>query len=126
MNSWNKIIFIINLCIVQTTFAQNNFKAIIKSKEDNENLVGAIAILQGTANGTSADKNGLLDIKNIQDGKQIIVFSYIGYETQTYTFNFPLSTEELQIIFLTTSKHELNEVAVSTTRISRNIEDIPP
>jgi hypothetical protein len=77
-----KIFLIISVVLSQTVFAQNTFKAIIKSKTENETLIGATAIVQGTTNGASADANGFIEIKNIANGKQIIVFSYIGFESE--------------------------------------------
>ena len=105
--------------------AQNSLKAIIKSKTNRETLVGATAFVQGASNGASADANGFLEIKNIPNGKQIIVFSYIGFNTRTDTINFPLLTSDTLIFLLDSSKGELAEVVVSSTRSSRTIADIP-
>lgn len=120
-----QLILAVSIFLSQAAYSQNNFKAIIKSKEDKDILVGATAILQGTTNGASTNANGLVEIKNIPNGKQVIIFSYIGYQTQTDTFNFPLPITEPQIIFLTPGGEELNEVVVQTTRSSRTIANIP-
>ena len=65
------------LAILYTSilFSQNSFKAIIKDGETKEVLFGANAIIQGTTNGASADQNGFLEITNIPNGTQTIVFS---------------------------------------------------
>ena len=106
-------------------FAQNSFKAVLKDGETKEPLVGATALFFGTTNGSTADLNGLITISNIPDGKQIIVFRYLGYEQRSDTFNFPLPSIEPINIFLQSSKSELEEVVVSSTRSSRTIDDIP-
>lgn len=116
------------LAIIYTSnaFGQNTFKAIVKDSESNENLIGTAAILQGTTNGASADQTGFLEIKGIPDGKQIIVFSYVGYEQRADTFNFPLvQTEPFEIMLSATEGEELEEVVVSATRSTRTIENIP-
>ena len=107
-------------------FGQNIFKAVIKDSETKELLIGATAVVQGTTNGASADINGLLEIKNIQDGKQIIIFSFVGYEQRIDTFNFPLTqTEPIEIFLSVSGGEELDEVIVTTTRSSRTIDNIP-
>ena len=103
---------------------QNSFKAIIKSSESNETLMGATAVVQGTTNGASADENGLLEIKNIPDGEHTIVFSYIGYEEKTITLIFPLIQHQpLEVLLLT--DEELEEVVISSTRSTRTIGNTP-
>ena len=115
------------LAIIYTSlaFGQNTFKAIIKASESKEMLIGATAILQGTTNGASADQNGL-EIKNIPDGKQFIIFRYIGFQEKTETFNFPLAQiGPLEILLSADEGEELEEVIISATRSSRTIDNIP-
>ena len=63
---------------INTVFGQNTFKAVIKDSETKEPLIGATAILSGTATGATADINGMITLTNIPNGKQIIEFRYIG------------------------------------------------
>lgn len=84
---------------INTVFGQNTFKAVIKDSETKEPLIGATAILSGTATGATADINGMITLTNIPNGKQIIEFRYIGYETRKDTFDFPLTTSNLIEIF---------------------------
>lgn len=116
------------LAIIYTSLAvgQHTFKAIIKDNESKELLLGATAILQGTINGASADQNGYLEIKNIPAGKQIIIFSYVGYQEKRNTYYFPLNKTEAFEIFLSAAEGEkLDEVLVTSTRSSRTINNIP-
>lgn len=116
------------LAIIYTSlaFGQNTFKAVMKDSLTKEPLIGSTAVLKGTTNGSSADMNGKLEIKNIPNGKQTIVFSYIGYENLELTFMFPLtdSLKEL-IVFMKSESKEINEVVISTTRTSRTIQNVP-
>ena len=58
------------------------------------------AVLNKTANGASSDENGIITISNIPDGKQHITFSYLGYESETKSYTFPLSSSAPVEIFL--------------------------
>ena len=118
---------ILPLIIIYTSlaFGQNTFKAIIKNSESKESLSGATAVLQGTTKGASSDIKGFLEIKNIPDGEQVFVFSYIGYEQQAGNFIFPLTQTHPIEILLTWAGQEMDEVVVTTTRSTRTIADIP-
>jgi len=91
----------------------------------NEPLIGVTAFVLGTTNGTTADINGAIELKNIPNGAQIIEFRYIGYEARIDTLLFPLeSTTPLEIL-LTANSEEMEEVIITATRSSRTIADIP-
>ena len=119
---WTTII----ICVLafETSYSQNTFTAILKDKTTNEPLIGATALLEGTTTGASADFNGKLTIAGIPDGKHVIVFSYVGYETLKDTFAFPLTVPQPYTVLLH-SGQELETVHISATRSSRSIEDIP-
>jgi iron complex outermembrane receptor protein len=119
------ILPLLALIIVSTAWSQNKFQAIILDEGNKEPLVGANVFLQGTAIGASADLNGFIEIPNIPDGKQIIVFSYIGYQQMSITRDFPLSQAEPLEVLLTAEAEEMEAVIITTTRSSRTIADIP-
>lgn len=110
---------------LQKSVAQNNFQAIIKDAESKEIITGATAFVKGTTNVATSDTVGKLEINNIPDGKQIIVFNFVGYETRADTFNFPLPDSKIRTIFLKNKSEELDEVVVTSTRSSRSIGDSP-
>lgn len=118
-------LFIMLLINSSLAYSQNTFKTIIRDAETKEPLTGATVVLQGTANGAGADVNGLAEIKDIPDGKQVIEFRYIGYETKTDTFTFPLISDSPVEVLLALGGEELEEVAISATRSSRTITDEP-
>ena len=120
-----KIAFIIVVFLSQAVVAQNTFKVIIRDSDTKDALIGATAVIKGTTKGASTDENGLLEIKNIPNGKQEIEFNYIGYRERTDTFKFPLTNTKPVIVYLSESHEELQEVVVSTTRSSRSMENIP-
>lgn len=119
------ILSFLTFLIVTPIWAQNTLKATIKDSKNNEPLVGATTILRGTANGAIADANGLIELKNIPNGKQIIEFSYIGFVPRIDTFLFPLESITPIEILLTAHAEEMKEVIITATRSSRTIADIP-
>lgn len=103
--------------------AQNTLTAYIRDASSKEILPGATAVIKGTTNGAAANVNGLLIVKNIPDGKQTVVFHFIGYKDKQEDFFFPLA--DTLTVFLQISDDELEEVVISSTRSSRTINDIP-
>ncbi len=121
-----KIIIIVLIIFSQTTFAQNILKATLQDSKTHEALIGASAVVKGTTNGGSSDSSGNIVLKNIPDGEQTIVFSYIGYDKLKMTFEFPLA-DSLQgkVIFLEQDAEVMEEFIVTSTRTNSRIEDIP-
>ena len=72
--------------------AQNTFKAVVESDEEEPDLLeGAAANVVGTQLSALADSNGIVIIRNIADGEQIIEFSYLGYFKKRIKVTFPLA-----------------------------------
>ncbi len=108
------------------TFGQNTFKATVKDKESKETLMGVTAYVQGTSNGSSTDENGYIEIINIPNGTQAIIFTYIGYEENKITFSFPLEkTDPVEILLSKSEGEELEEIIIASTRSKRTISNIP-
>ncbi len=104
---------------------QNIFKAVISDRETHEPLTGATAVVYGTGTGATSDSKGLVEIRNIPDGRQIIIFRFIGYNQRLDTFNFPLATTDVMNITLESNAEEIEEITISSTRSTRTIENIP-
>ena len=106
-------------------FAQNSFKAIIKSDYLKEPLPGATVSIPSLNKFAIADSNGTVLIKNIPSGKQLIKVTYIGRPDLEKEFSFPLPTESAIDIFLEAAAVEEEEVIIQSTRSSRTIQNIP-
>lgn len=117
------VIWFVSICTV--SFAQNNFRAIVKDKETGAPLPGATAIVKGTTLGATADNEGTIEIQNIPDDEQEIEISFVGYKTITLELKFPLMATGPLVIELNSNYGELEEVIISSTRSSRTIADIP-
>lgn len=119
-----KLILCLGILCINISFSQNSFTAILKGESDEEPLIGARAVVEGTSNGAVADIDGKLTIQDIPDGVHVIVFSYINHETREETYEFPLAIKQPVIIYLE-GEEELETVTVNATRSSRTIDDIP-
>jgi outer membrane receptor for ferrienterochelin and colicins len=104
--------------------AQNTIKFNVKDTKTNENLVGVSIGMIGSSKGTTTDINGNAQITNLSDGLQRFSFSFIGYENLKKEYTLPINESTIEIL-LESSEEELEEVIVSTTRTSRNIDDTP-
>ncbi|MBA4849963.1 TonB-dependent receptor [Emticicia sp. BO119] len=120
----NRIIILTILLIrSHLSFGQNQPNIVIKDSKTKEPLIGATVAIKGLKIGSTADIEGKVNLKAVPEGEQIVVISFIGYKTSELKITFPLISD-LEI-HLESNEEELEEVVVSTTRISRNIESIP-
>jgi len=120
-----KTLFVLLLISVTLTVqAQNTFKAILKDEKTKEPLVYANVLIEDTQIGAATNENGLVILKNVPNGKQTLIFSYVGYHTKEKTFTFPLDESKPLIVFLEPNS-ELQTVTVYSTRTKNHIKEIP-
>ncbi len=108
-----KLYFYFFLCFTSLCFSQNTIKGKVTLEGNPLEMVNVY--LKGTAQGTSTDINGNYILKNIRDGKHIVVVSSVGFKTlyreltlsnkETHTENFSLQEDASQ----------LHEVVISGT-----------
>lgn len=120
------IFLLIALSYLSTSYSQNTFKAIISDSANERPLTGVIAVVKGTTNGGTSGADGEIVINNIPDGKQIIIFSNMGYQKQELEFTFPMHIgEPVDISMVASAGEELEEIIVEGTRSNRSIANIP-
>jgi iron complex outermembrane receptor protein len=120
-----RIVPLITLIIsLSSLFSQNSFTAFIKDEDSNEPLSFCNVIVEGSTIGSSADENGLLILKNIPNGKQSLIFSFVGYRKDEKIFKFPMQTSDTIVVYLEKSM-ELKTVYVVSMRTNNRIEEIP-
>jgi TonB-linked SusC/RagA family outer membrane protein len=73
-----------------------------------EPLTGVTVLLKATTIGTTTDVNGRFSLETGSEGRAVLVFSYIGFETKEVA---TASAEEIRVI-LVESNIQLNEVVV--------------
>ncbi|WP_374950907.1 TonB-dependent receptor domain-containing protein [Mucilaginibacter sp.] len=117
------------LLFAHAAYSQNTFKAVVKDAKTNLPLIGATAQLQGTTIGAAADTTGFITLVSIPNGKQVITYKYVGYQSRTDTLTFPLASPLPLLILLQPQGKgdgtELEEVVIGATRSSRTIANIP-
>ena len=108
-----------------SSFPQNVLKARILDVRTREPLAAATVIIPVSNLAASADTLGLVTLKNIRNGKTLVVFRHVGYREERDSINFPVKDTSEIVILMEPEAGELGEVVVSATRSSRTISDIP-
>jgi outer membrane receptor for ferrienterochelin and colicins len=104
--------------------AQNSIIIKVIEKDHQEIVVGASVYLKNSTTGTTTDLEGFAFLKEIPNGKQTIVISFIGFETFEKTIIFPTSLKEITVE-LHEDEETLDTVVISSTRSRRSIANIP-
>lgn len=106
--------------------AQNSLTVLIKDSKTALLLSGASVSVKNTGIGNTTDSNGTVILTGIPAGKQILVFSFTGYQTLSREISFPLDQPDIIIIELeAAADEEMEEVIVQSTRTSRTIANTP-
>lgn len=110
------LFFTIAVTIVQ---AQNaTLQGNITDFKTKQSLPGAAIVIPGTVIGTSCDFDGNFTLKNIPSGKQNIVVSFIGYNTDTLKLNFAPGETKKVNIQLKESMINMNEFVITETKVT--------
>ena len=123
-----KRLFVASLLILcfEFTHAQHSIRCVVKDSINGELLPGVNIVLENTGNGVTTDLNGRAELKNIPEGSQILIISFIGYKTKAQSFTFPIrDNQENQTILLAFQHEELEEILISSYRTNARIEDLP-
>ena len=121
----NKVIILLLVAIATITNAQNVFTAKVLDSNNNEVLIGASVILEGTTNGISTDINGLATLKNIPNGDQTILITFIGYDTKDLIVSFPIESKKEHVILLSITDTEIDEIIIEATRANKTVSNLP-
>lgn len=77
--------------------AQSTLKGTVLEGSTQQPLIGVSVVVQGTTNGASTDFDGNFILNNLK-ANDVLVFSYVGFKTQTLTFanqkNVTITMEE--------------------------------
>lgn len=107
-----------------TVQAQTSYRAVLRDSLSGEALVGVSIGLRGTALGGLTDATGTVTLERIPDGRQTLVFSFVGYQKKSLQLTFPVG-DTLQTVRLALETAALDEVTVTATRTNSRIEDLP-
>lgn len=105
----------------------------VTSAEDQQPIIGANVVVQGTTTGASTDFNGMYTIQALPDA--VLKFSFIGYLAQTIPvngqtqINVTLSTDEKlleDVIVVGYKKESKSNVSSAISSVkAKNIENLP-
>ena len=99
-------LFLLGLILsVGTAIGQTKINGTVFSQVDNEPIIGASVMVQGTTKGTVTDIDGHFTL-DVPAGKKLVV-SYIGMVTQT------VAAKDGMKVSLANDNHQLNEVVVT-------------
>lgn len=100
------------LLAIGNIFSQNIIKGTISDTETNKPLTFVNIYFSDIEKGAISDENGQFTIENIPSGTHNIVFSMVGYKTQSITITVPYN-ETLQVSLMPTAI-EMESIIVST------------
>jgi len=98
-------VFVAMLWITSAALAQNTYKAVIRDAQTNQPLAGATVKVTTANLATKSDDLGAVSIGNIPSGRQMIQYSFVGYQTKLDTLSFPLNQDTVLVVILE-AEHE--------------------
>lgn len=104
-------LFVILFCLSAVlAFPQDNYTLSgIVTDETGEPLIGATVMVKGTSNGSSTDFDGKYTIKLPSAKKATLLFSYVGYKTQSIEAT---PGKEVPTVKMETTANNIDEVVV--------------
>ena len=105
----------------------STLKIKIEDAKTHEALIGAtVRWTTKLKVGASADLNGIVELKNIPDGKQTFEATFVGYGEKEFEVNLPLmDAQQPFLVKMNSSQHEIEEVFITASRTNSRIEDLP-
>ncbi|MFM1875544.1 MAG: hypothetical protein RL266_1281 [Bacteroidota bacterium] len=91
-------------------------KGFVYDKESGEPILFTNVTLKGTTLGAATDVNGYYTVTNVPVGDQVLMVTYLGYDTLFQTVTVAANDLETANLYLTKSSVKLGEVRVSADR----------
>ncbi|NRA92934.1 MAG: carboxypeptidase-like regulatory domain-containing protein, partial [Psychroserpens sp.] len=88
---------------------------LIDKEFNNEPLAFGNILIKGTTIGTTSDIDGLYGFDNLEPGTYVLVFSFVGYETQEITIEVTAGNVTEVDVTMGASTATLDEVVIKTT-----------
>ena len=112
---------VIFLVLSVTSFAQNTIRGDVFDAANNDPIIGASVIIQGTTIGTVSDWDGSFEFDTENEFPIMLEISYIGYTTQV----LELTNNKRVSINLQEDVEIIDVVEVTATRISDKQKESP-
>lgn len=101
--------------VSQPTRSNFSVTGVIKDKDSGETLPFATVLVDGTANGVSANVDGYFTLFEVPSDTVLLEVQYLGYQTRMFRLDPSMDINNLKIDLLP-SAHSLAEVVVSDTK----------
>ncbi len=88
------------------------FSGTVRDAGTGDPLVGASILVSGTNLGTTTDAEGRFVLEGIRDEKIVLIVSYLGYETENWSYHFRTDRNKKRIILLKQAAFELGMIEV--------------
>jgi TonB-linked SusC/RagA family outer membrane protein len=103
-----RLLFLALLTIPGVIFGQvRTISGVVKDSGDGSAIPGVNVVIDGTAKGVATDLNGAFQIE-LSSGEDVLIFSFIGYKTQTINVGQRTTIE----VTLESDATELDEIIV--------------
>ena len=117
--------FIVLTFFTQLIAQNGSITGQITDAENNDPLIGANVIVEGTNMGAATDVNGNYNILNVPVGAVTIMVSYIGYEEKTQDLTVTLGEIVTANIELAPEAIQMQTYVVTASRRRERVEDAP-
>ncbi|OJV87963.1 MAG: TonB-dependent receptor [Bacteroidia bacterium 44-10] len=97
----------------------------VLDKKSEERLPAVTVFVKGTTRGTSSRSDGTFEVKNIPEGKQVIVAQYVGYKPQEININIAAGKDHPIHFELEEDMFNLEQVVVTGTRTPHFVKNVP-
>ena len=109
-----------------TSFAQNDFKLLVKDAAAGKPLPFATVECTSVKRNAVADSAGMVIIKNLPAGVQKFKVTVVGFAEQTFTYTLPQAEPFFELQMAAEAEKEGEEVViVASSRTNSRIEDLP-
>jgi len=108
------LLCLVELLIMTPAFAQNlSIRGLLRDALTHDPIPGANVVIKNTTNGTATAPNGKFTLNNLKPGNYTLVFTYIGYKTQTKNVDLNKNNHPYVIVDLSSSSVQLNGIQVT-------------
>jgi len=121
MKHLNNLIILLFISAIPMSAQKYALSGYMKDKSNGEGLIGATAYIQELKTGVVTNSYGFYSL-SVPKGKYNVVFSYMGFQSQTQTIDFSKS-QHLNVM-MDVEVQEINEVVVEGEKKNRNVESI--
>ena len=109
----------------QAQRSEGTLSGYVLDKKSEERLPAVTVFVKGTTRGTSSRSDGTFEVKNIPEGKQVIVAQYVGYKPQEININIAAGKDHPIHFELEEDMFNLEQVVVTGTRTPHFVKNVP-